>query len=69
MYPLPSAMNMDIDNVNNYNNIRGRSHFLSNVLSRSTSVISKASSILYYKKMVINNDLPNEEFVELIDNS
>ena len=69
MHPLFSAMNMNINNVNNYNNVRERSHSLSNTLSRSTYVISKASSILYHKKIVINNNLPNEEFVELINSS
>jgi len=62
-------MEMDIDNFDNYNDVRGRYHSLSNVSSRSTSVISKASSIPYHKKMVINNDLPNEEFMEPVDSS
>jgi len=60
---------MDIDNFDNYNDVRGRYHFFSNVSSRSTSVISKASSIPYYKKMVINNDFSNEEFMKPVDSS
>ena len=64
MHPLPSAMEIDINNVNNYDNIRGRSHSLSNISSRSVFVILKASSRPYHEKMVINNNLFNKEFVE-----
>ena len=53
--------------VNNYDNARERSSSSSFVSSRSTSVESKASSIPYYKRIVIQNDLLDEEFKEPID--
>jgi len=62
-------MEIDIDNVNNYDDVRRKSHSLSNVSSRSVSIILKASSRPYHEKIVINNDLPNEEFVKPIDSS
>jgi len=37
--------------------------------SRSTSIVLKASSMPYYKRMEINNDLPDEKFVNSIDSS
>ena len=51
---LPANMAID---VNNYNDIREKLTFPSKVSLRSTSVTSNASSILYYEKMKINNDL------------
>ena len=56
---------MDIDS----NIIRGRSVFPSSKSSRSTSIISKASSMLYHKRIEINNNLPDEEFVNPINSS
>jgi len=35
--------------------------------SRSTSIVSKASSIPYHKRMEINNDLPDKEFIDSIN--
>jgi len=68
--PTDSVMNIDKDNqVNNYDDIRGRSSFSSNVFSRSTFVVLKDSSISYYERMVINNDAPDEEIREPIDSS
>ena len=64
-----STMEMDIDNVNNFNDIRGRFHALSNVSSKSASIVSRASLILYHERMTINNDLPNQEYVEPIGSS
>ena len=69
MSSFPSTMEMDIDNINNFNDIRGRSHSLSNISSRSASIVSRASLILYYERMTIINDLPNQEHVEPIDSS
>jgi len=69
MHPLSSAMKIDINNVDNYDNIRRRSHSLSNISSRSVSVILKSSSRPYYKKIVINNNLPDKEFVKPVDSS
>jgi len=68
--PADSAMDIDKDNkVDNYDDVRGRSPSSSNVSSRSASVVSKASSIPYHERMVINNDAPDEEFREPIDSS
>jgi len=69
IYPFPSAIEMDIDKVNNFDNIRERSQSLSNISSRSAFLVSRASSKLYHKRMMINNDLPDEEIVESIDRS
>jgi len=67
--PLPSALEMDINSVDNYDNVRGRTHSPSNVSTRSASIVSQASSLPYHERMVINNDLPDEDIVEPIDNS
>jgi len=58
---LPSSVVMDIDNhnVNNYDDVRERKSSLSNVSSKSAFVFSSTSSISYYKRMVINNKLPD----------
>jgi len=66
MAPLPLIVAMDVNKIDNFDNIRGRSSFFSKVFSRSTSVFSCASSILYHKRMVINSDLSDEEFKELL---
>ena len=69
---LPASSAMDIDfnkNVNNFDNVRGRSPSPSRVTSRSTSVISKTSSIPYHERMEIQNDFLEEEFREPIDSS
>ena len=69
MNSLPSALEMNIDSINNYDNVRERTHSPSNISTRSVSVVSQASSLLYHKRMVINNDLSNKEIVEPIDSS
>ena len=56
-----------IKKVDNYNDAREKSPFSSNIFSRSASVKSKAFSIPYYKRMVIQNDFPNEGFREPIN--
>jgi len=61
---LPSTTGMDIDDIT-----KGKSTFLSKMSSRSTSVVSDTSSIPYYLRMKINNDLPGEITVEPIDSS
>ena len=69
---LPASSAMDIDfnkNVDNFDNVRGRSPSPSRVTSRSTSVISKTSSIPYHERMEIQDDFLEEEFRELIDSS
>jgi len=66
--PAGLAMNIDITKkVNNFDSARGRSPSPSNVSSRSASVKLKASSIPYHERMVIQNDLPDEELREPID--
>jgi len=69
MNPLPSALEMDIDSVNSYDNVRKRTHSPSNVSTKSVSVVSQASSLLYHKRMVINNNLSDKEIMESIDSS
>ena len=67
---LPSNVAMDVNkhSINNYDNVRGKNTFPSNVSSRSTSVSSSTFSIPYHERMVINNEHPNQEHVEPIDN-
>jgi len=63
---------MDIDfnkNVDNFDNIRGRSPSSSRVTSKSTSIISKTFSIHYYERMEIQNNFPEEELRESINSS
>ena len=62
-------MDMDINKFNNFNNVRRRTNFPSNILFKSTFLGSRASLILYHEKIEINNDLPNQEYVDLIDSS
>jgi len=57
------AMDIDIDIT------RERSIFSGSKSFRSTSIVLKASSMPYYKRMEINNDLPDEKFVNPIDSS
>ena len=55
--PASSAINIDFNKkVNNFNNIKRRSSSLNRVTLRSTSVISKISSIFYHKRMEIQNN-------------
>jgi len=69
IHPLPSAIEIDINNVNNFDDVGRRSHSLSNISSRIISLVSRASSRLYHEKIIINNDLPDKEIVESIDRS
>ena len=69
MHLFPSAMEMDIDKINNFNDVRGRSHSPSNVSSRSVSLVSRASLILYHERIMINNDLSNQKYVNPINSS
>ena len=63
---LPAPEVMDI---NNYNNVRGRKSSPSKASSRSALISSSVSSQPYHKRMVLNNDLPDEEFVEPVNSS
>ena len=69
--PANSVMNIDdYKNVSNYNNAKERTSFLSSKVSlRNTSVNSKASSMGYYKRMEIQNELSDKELMEPINNS
>jgi len=72
MAHLPADLVIDIDKdnkVNNYDDVRRRSPSSSNVFSRNISVVSKASSIPYHERIVINNNTSDEEFREPIDSS
>ena len=60
---------ININDVDNFNNVRERSPSFSKVISRSPSVSLSTSSIPYYERMVINNDLLDEELKEPIDSS
>jgi len=63
-----SAMNINITKkVDNFNSARRRSPSPSNVSSRSASVKLKAFSILYHERIVVQNNLPDEELREPID--
>jgi len=65
--PLSHVAVMDVDKVDNFDDIRERSSLSSKVSFRSTSVSLSTSSIPYHKRMVINNNIPDEEFKEPID--
>ena len=69
MAPLSPVVVMDVNKVDNFNNIRERSPSFSKVSSRSISVFSSVSSILYYKRMVINHNLSDEESKKPVDSS
>ena len=64
MAQLPSTMDMGVDNI-----IRGRSTSSSKMSSRSTSVVSYASSIPYHLRIEINSNLPDKNTVKIIDSS
>ena len=70
---LPANLAINIDdykNVNNYNNAKERTSFLSSKVSlRNTSVNSKASSMEYHKRMEIQNELSDKKLIEPINNS
>ena len=68
-FPADSVMNIDNNQVDNYDNARGRNPSSSNVSSQSSSVVLNTSTILYHERMVINNSAPNEEFREPINSS
>jgi len=62
------AMDINKNNkVNNYDDVRGRSPSSSNISSKSVSVVLKTFSISYHKRIVINNNVPDEEFRKPID--
>jgi len=66
MTHTPASVAMNIDGFNSF---RRRNNFPSNVSFRSSSVLSKASSIPYFKRIEIKNDLPDEDIVEPINSS
>ena len=56
-------------NINNFNNIRRRSTSPSKTSSRSSLISFTTLSILYHKKIEINNNLLDEKFTEPVDSS
>ena len=66
MTHTPAGMTIDIDGFNSF---RRRNNSPSNVSFRSSSVLSKASSVPYFKRIEIKNDLPDEDIVEPINSS
>jgi len=62
-------MEIDINNINNFDNIREKFHFFSNISFRSVFLVSRVSLKLYYERIMINNDLSNKEYVESINRS
>ena len=69
MAQLPANLVININDINFSANVRGRSHFSSRATTRSTSLSSSASSVSYYKRMEIKNDLPDDNFKEPADSS
>ena len=67
-FPPGVAMNIDKHSVNNYDDVRERKSFSSNVSSRSVLVVLGVSSIAYYDRMIINNDFPKQEQMKPINN-
>jgi len=66
MTHTPASVAMDIDGFNSF---RRRNNSPSNVSLRSSSVLSKASSVPYFKRIEIKNDLPDKDIVEPINSS
>ena len=66
MTHTPASVAIDIDSINSF---RGRDNFPSNTSSRSSSVLSEALSIPYFKRMEIKSDLPDKDIVEPINSS
>ena len=65
MVNLPSCMDMNI----NCNIIRKRSTSSSKTNLRESLILSNASSAPHYKRMEMNNNLPDEDVQDLIDSS
>ena len=63
---LPAPEVMDIDN---YNDIRRRKSSPNKASSRSAFISSSISFQPYYKRIVLNNDLSDEEIVEPVNSS
>ena len=68
-FPADSVMDINKYPVNNFDDTRKINPLSSNISSQSFSVVSKTSTILYYEKMVINNNTPDKESREPIDSS
>ena len=69
MANLSSSVVMDIDkySIDNFDNVRERTNSTNKVSSRSIFISSSTSSISYYKRIVINNDLSDQEHMEPVD--
>ena len=68
---LPPSVVIDVNkhSVNNYDDVRRRNIFSSNISSKNIFVSSSTSSISYHERMVINNDLSNQEHIKSVNNS
>ena len=67
---IPASEAMDIDSyIDNYDNIRGRTSSPSKAGSRSASMSSSILLEPYCEKMEHYNDLPDEDFRELVNSS
>ena len=66
---MAKAPAYEVIDVNSNNDIKGKTTSLRNLSFRSCLVSLTASSILYYKRIEINNNLPDEETIEPIDSS
>ena len=62
----PASVVMDIDGINSF---RERNNSPSNTSFRSSLVLLKALSILYFERMEIRNNLPDKDIVEPINSS
>jgi len=59
----------EVINIDNYNDVKGRKSSFSKASFRSTLISLSVSSQPYYKRIVLNNDLSNEEVVEPVNSS
>jgi len=64
-----SNLAIDIDDADNSNNVRRRSHFSSKASSKYATVSSSTSSIPYNERIEINNNLLDDDFKDSIDSS
>ena len=66
---IAKALAYEAIDIDSNNDIRRRTAFPSNLSSRSYSVSSMASSVSYYKRMDINNNLLDEKTTKFINSS
>ena len=66
MTHTPASVTINIDDINSF---RERSNSPSKASFRSSSVLSKASSISYFERMEIKNNLSEKNLVKPINSS